>query len=137
LGAGPSRLIQSTLTFMSHTRKVAMRVLSRFGVLASERARGAVGTTVARRPPHRPVLALLTHTVPTLEKGARTGFVALEYDGPAWQSWIEWRERNEPVSGWSAGTETGRGLRACLGQPPGGDRRRTRRRRAACALSGA
>ena len=31
--------------------------------------RVAVGTTIARRPPHRPVLALLTHTVPTLEKG--------------------------------------------------------------------
>src|SRR5690349_9753000 len=30
----------------------------------------AVGTTVARRPPHRPVLALLTHTVPTLEISA-------------------------------------------------------------------
>jgi hypothetical protein len=27
----------------------------------------AVGTTVARRPPHRPVLALLTHTVPALD----------------------------------------------------------------------
>jgi hypothetical protein len=27
----------------------------------------AVGTTVARRPPHRPVLALLTHTVLTLD----------------------------------------------------------------------
>src|ERR1700738_1088484 len=34
-----------------------------------ERRRVAVGTTVARRPPHRPVLALLTHTVPTLEIG--------------------------------------------------------------------
>jgi hypothetical protein len=29
----------------------------------------AVGTAVTRRPPHRPVLALLTHTVPTSEKG--------------------------------------------------------------------
>jgi hypothetical protein len=29
----------------------------------------AVGTTVARRPPHRPVLALLTHTVPTSDVG--------------------------------------------------------------------
>ena len=28
---------------------------------------------------------------------ARTGFVALEYDGAAWQSWIEWRERIEHV----------------------------------------
>ena len=27
----------------------------------------AVGTAVARCPPHRPVLALLTHTVPTLD----------------------------------------------------------------------
>ena len=26
---------------------------------------------------------------------ARTGFVALEYDGAGWQSWMEWRERNE------------------------------------------
>jgi Domain of unknown function (DUF4824) len=26
---------------------------------------------------------------------ARTGFVALEYDGAAWQSWMERRERNE------------------------------------------
>ena len=34
-----------------------------------ERRLVAVGTTVARRPPHRPVLALLTHTVPTLEIG--------------------------------------------------------------------
>jgi len=34
-------------------------------------ARGlvAVGTTVARRPPHSPVLALLTHTVLTLDWG--------------------------------------------------------------------
>src|SRR5258708_27277386 len=29
----------------------------------------AVGTTVARRPPHSPVLALLTHTVLTLDWG--------------------------------------------------------------------
>ncbi len=29
----------------------------------------AVGTTVAHRPPHRPVLALLTHTVPTSDIG--------------------------------------------------------------------
>jgi len=28
---------------------------------------------------------------------ARNGFVALEYDGAAWQSWIEWRERIEHV----------------------------------------
>jgi hypothetical protein len=26
-------------------------------------------------------------------QAARTGFVAFEYDGPAWQSWVEWRER--------------------------------------------
>src|ERR1700692_843056 len=31
--------------------------------------RVAVGTTVARRPPHSPVLALLTHTVLTLDLG--------------------------------------------------------------------
>jgi len=30
----------------------------------------AVGMPVARHPPHRPVLALLTHTVPTLDNGA-------------------------------------------------------------------
>jgi hypothetical protein len=30
----------------------------------------AVGTIIADRPPHRPVLALLTHTVPTLEIAA-------------------------------------------------------------------
>jgi hypothetical protein len=29
----------------------------------------AVGTAVADCPPHRPVLALLTHTVPTLDVG--------------------------------------------------------------------
>ena len=29
----------------------------------------AVGMTVARHPPHRTVLALLTHTVPTLDNG--------------------------------------------------------------------
>jgi hypothetical protein len=29
----------------------------------------AVGTSVARCPPHRPVLALLTHTVPTSDVG--------------------------------------------------------------------
>ena len=29
----------------------------------------AVGTIITDRPPHRTVLALLTHTVPTLEKG--------------------------------------------------------------------
>jgi len=27
----------------------------------------AVGTAVTRRPPHRPVLAALPHTVPTLD----------------------------------------------------------------------
>src|SRR5207248_2515885 len=32
-------------------------------------------------------------------RSARTGFVALEYDGPAWQSWIELRERLEPSPG--------------------------------------
>ena len=34
-------------------------------------------------------------------QSARTGFVALEYDGPAWQSWIEWRDRVEatPLGG--------------------------------------
>jgi hypothetical protein len=26
-------------------------------------------------------------------QGARTAFLALEYDGPAWQSWLEWRQR--------------------------------------------
>jgi hypothetical protein len=34
------------------------------------RARVAVGTAVARCPPHRPVLALLTHTVPASDIGA-------------------------------------------------------------------
>ena len=29
-------------------------------------------------------------------QSARTGFAAFEYDGPAWKSWIEWRERLEP-----------------------------------------
>ena len=29
----------------------------------------AVGTAITRRPPHRPVLALLTHTVPTSDVG--------------------------------------------------------------------
>jgi hypothetical protein len=29
----------------------------------------AVGTAVTRCPPHRPVLALLTHTVPTSDRG--------------------------------------------------------------------
>ncbi len=28
-----------------------------------------------------------------VQQSARTGFVALEYDGAAWQSWIEWRDR--------------------------------------------
>ena len=28
-----------------------------------------------------------------IRQKARTGFVALEYDGAAWQSWIEWRDR--------------------------------------------
>src|SRR6266540_4090385 len=38
---------------------------------------GAVGTAVARCPPHRPVLALLTHTVPTLE---------MSTPGPLWHA---------------------------------------------------
>src|SRR6266542_3509676 len=38
---------------------------------------GAVGTAVTRCPPHRPVLALLTHTVPTLE---------MSTPGPLWHA---------------------------------------------------
>ena len=45
-------------------------MLAAFGVKADIVITGlvapvAVGTAIAHRPPHRPVLALLTHTVPT------------------------------------------------------------------------
>ena len=41
----------------------------------------AVGTAVARCPPHRPVLALLAHTVPTLDVWRRSAW--LPAHGPA------------------------------------------------------
>jgi len=53
----------------NHAHLLATHKLRGRARRSPEGRRVAVGTTIARRPPHRPVLALLTHTVPTLEKG--------------------------------------------------------------------
>jgi hypothetical protein len=39
------------------------------GMRGDHKSKVAVGIPVARHPPHRPVLALLTHTVPALDSG--------------------------------------------------------------------
>ncbi len=54
---------------------------------APARPRVAVGTTVARRPPHSPVLALLTHTVLTLD----LGIFGVEALGRIRLQYFDWR----------------------------------------------
>ena len=49
----------------------------------------AVGTTVARRPPHSPVLALLTHTVLTLD----LGIFGVETHGRIRLQDLDWRQQ--------------------------------------------
>ena len=48
--------------------------------------RVAVGMPVARHPPHRPVLALLTHTVPTLDSGGKARLRIRVQNRDFWQS---------------------------------------------------
>ena len=54
----------------------------------------AVGTAIADRPPHRPVLALLTHTVPTSDIGI---FGVKTQIGIGMQNLDRWKQTAKPL----------------------------------------